>query len=56
MANVSHEIRTPINSISGMSEIVLRDELSDSTRLNVENIKLSCKRLTTIVDDLIDFF
>ena len=55
MANVSHEIRTPINSISGMSEIVLRDELSDSTRLNVENIKLSCKRLTTIVDDLIDF-
>ena len=55
MANVSHEIRTPINSISGMSEIVLRDELLDSTRLNVENIKLSCKRLTTIVDDLIDF-
>lgn len=55
MANVSHEIRTPINSISGMSEIVLRDELSDSTRLNVENIKLSSKRLTTIVDDLIDF-
>lgn len=55
MANVSHEIRTSINSISGMSEIVLRDELLDSTRLNVENIKLSCKRLTTIVDDLIDF-
>ena len=55
MAYVSHEIRTPINSISGMSEIVLRDELLDSTRLNVENIKLSCKRLTTIVDDLIDF-
>lgn len=55
MANVSHEIRTPINSINGMSEIMLQNNPDEKTRLKVENIQMSCKRLNSLVDDLIDF-
>ncbi len=55
MANVSHEIRTPINTICGMSEIVLREDLEDSVRANVFNIQTAGRNLQSIVSDVLDF-
>ena len=55
MANVSHEIRTPINTICGMSEIVLREELTDQVRSNVFSIQTAGRNLQSIVSDVLDF-
>ena len=55
LANVSHEIRTPINTICGMSELILQDELPYITRENVLNIQRSGRDLMAVVSDILDF-
>jgi len=55
LANVSHEIRTPINTICGMSEIVLREELPYSIKENVFNIQTAGRNLMAVVSDILDF-
>ena len=55
MANISHEFRTPINTICGMSEIVLREELEDQVRADVFSIQTAGRSLQSIVSDVLDF-
>lgn len=56
LANVSHEIRTPINTITGMSEVILReDEINDKVREQVLDIQLCGRQLVSIVSDILDF-
>ncbi len=55
LANVSHEIRTPINTICGMSEIVLREELPYEIKENILNIQMSGRNLMTVVGNILDF-
>ena len=55
MANVSHEIRTPINTICGMSEIILREKLDDQVRSDVFSIQTAGRSLQSIVSDVLDF-
>ena len=55
MANISHEIRTPINTISGMSEMVLRENLPDKVRTDIFDIQAAGRNLHSIVSDILDF-
>ena len=55
LANVSHEIRTPINTICGMSELVLKENLPLSIKNNVRDIDLAGRNLSSIVRDILDF-
>ena len=55
LANISHEIRTPINTICGMSEIVLREDLNDTVRSDVFSIQTAGRSLLSIVSDVLDF-
>ncbi|MBQ2935592.1 MAG: response regulator [Lachnospiraceae bacterium] len=55
VANVSHEIRTPINTICGMSEIILREEIPYKIKENVLNIQMSGRGLMGVVSDILDF-
>ena len=55
MANVSHEIRTPINTICGMSEMLLREELQSNVRSEVFDIQTAGRNLLSIVSDILDF-
>lgn len=55
LANVSHEIRTPINTICGMSEIVLREELPEKVREDIFNIQTAGRNLLSVVSDILDF-
>lgn len=55
LANVSHEIRTPINTITGMSEIILAENLPVSIRENVRNIQTASQNLLSSVSDVLDF-
>ncbi len=55
MANVSHEIRTPINTVCGMSEMLLREDLSESAREYTFDIQTAGRNLLSVVSDILDF-
>ncbi|MCR4787589.1 MAG: response regulator [Lachnospiraceae bacterium] len=55
LSNMSHEIRTPMNAIVGMTDIILRDELPDSDKEYLENIRNSGNALIDIINDILDF-
>ncbi len=55
VANVSHELKTPITSINGFSETLLEDNFSDLERSRrfTEIIHRQSLRLQAIIDDLL---
>ena len=53
IANVSHDLRTPLTMITAYSEVV-RDLPGENTPENVQVIIDEAKRLTTLVNDLLD--
>lgn len=54
LANVSHDIRTPLNAIIGMTEIVLRDSLSPNQRESLETVLVASASLQDLADRLVD--
>lgn len=55
LANVSHEIRTPINSICGISEIMLKGDVPPELREDILNIRSAGRNLMSVVGDILDF-
>lgn len=51
---VSHEIRTPMNAVVGMTDLLLRDELTEKQRKYLMNIKNSGAALVMIINDILD--
>ena len=55
IANVSHEIRTPINAVLGMTYLMRHTELNEQQAEYIESINLSSKKLLAIINDILDF-
>jgi signal transduction histidine kinase/ligand-binding sensor domain-containing protein len=55
LANISHEIRTPINGIMGMTQLSLATQLDAEQRDYLEHAQSSAQALLRIVDDIFDF-
>ncbi|ORX89367.1 hypothetical protein K493DRAFT_305838 [Basidiobolus meristosporus CBS 931.73] len=55
LANVSHEVRTPLHAISGVIELVLDTQLDDGQKQMLLEAKLASSSLTSIINDLLDF-
>ena len=55
LANVSHEIRTPINGIIGMTELALDTELTPDQQEYLEMVKASADALLGLINDILDF-
>ncbi len=55
VANVSHEIRTPINTICGMSELLLREPLPNKVKENVISMQMAGRNLIGVISDVLDF-
>lgn len=55
VANVSHEIRTPINGIVGFADLLHHSPLNAEQRDYVDTIRQSCSNLLTIINDILDF-
>ena len=53
LANVSHDLRTPLTMIKGYSE-VMRDLPGENTPENVQIIIDETEQLTNLVNDLLD--
>ncbi len=54
LARVSHEIRTPINSLIGMNEMILRGSEEEGTKQYAGDVKDSAMLLLSIVNDILD--
>jgi len=54
LARVSHEIRTPINSMIGMNEMILRESREKDTKQYAGDVKDSAMLLLSIVNDILD--
>ena len=55
LSTMSHDIRTPMNAIIGMNEMILRDSREDDTRMYAENIRTAGNTLLGIINDILDF-
>lgn len=55
LSNMSYEIRTPMNSIINLSEIMLKSEHSDETKSNVNTVRSAAYDLLTIIDDVLTY-
>ncbi|WP_408070525.1 DegV family protein [Butyrivibrio sp. JL13D10] len=53
-SSVSHEIRTPIDSILGFNEVILRNATTDEVAESASNIKSASKMLLSLMNDVLD--
>src|SRR5262245_19238008 len=55
LANMSYEIRTPLNAVIGLSEILLDTDLSRGQRDHPRTVIVSGELLLTVVNDILDY-
>ncbi|MBI2359953.1 MAG: hypothetical protein HYV04_13830 [Deltaproteobacteria bacterium] len=55
VANISHELRTPISTILGYSEVLLDPGFRGDTRTALERLVSSGQSLSQLMDNLMDF-
>ncbi len=55
LATVSHEMRTPLNGILGMAELISQPGLTAEQTSYVEAISTSGKALASLIDEILDF-
>ena len=55
LSNMSYEIRTPMNSIINLSEIMLKGEYSGETKSNVNTVRSAAYDLLSIIDDVLTY-
>ncbi|MEQ9409247.1 MAG: PAS domain S-box protein [Fuerstiella sp.] len=55
MANISHELRTPMNAILGLTELSLSEAVPDVVRDYLRTVKDSADTMLFLVNDILDF-
>ncbi|HVW02215.1 MAG TPA: response regulator [Planctomycetaceae bacterium] len=54
LANISHELRTPMNAIIGMTELALDEDLPDTVHDYLQTVKESADSLLNLLNELLD--
>lgn len=54
-SNMSHELRSPINTIIGINEMILRQSTDQEILEYAGNVQIASKMLLSLVNDILDF-
>jgi len=54
LSNIGHEVRTPMNTIMGMTELALSTDLAEKQRHYLERVRESGHSLMGLLNDLVD--
>lgn len=55
LANVSHDLRTPMNGVIGLAELLKETKLAQQQDHYVESIRVCADTLLTLINDILDF-
>lgn len=55
LASMSHEIRTPLNAVIGLTDLVLKTDLSEHQRGHLSRVTLAGRSLLGLINDILDF-
>lgn len=55
LATMSHEVRTPLNAVLGMAQLLARTDLTEDQRSYLQSIRFSGDTLLTLLDTVLDF-
>lgn len=55
VANISHELRTPMNGVIGMTDLLRSSELNEEQIEYTETVHRSARSLLGIINDILDF-
>ncbi|MBP1851345.1 ATP-binding protein [Rhizobium halophytocola] len=55
MATMSHEVRTPLNAILGMAELLQLSDLPEEASENVRTIRSSGEALLEVINEILDY-
>ncbi|MDH3452646.1 MAG: ATP-binding protein, partial [Gammaproteobacteria bacterium] len=55
LANINHEMRTPLNAIIGVTELLLANSLTAQQRLQINTIGASSELLLELIEEVLDF-
>ena len=55
LSTMSHDIRTPMNAIIGMNEMIRRNSSDEETLIYAESIRTAGNTLLGIINDILDF-
>ncbi|KAJ5288003.1 hypothetical protein N7478_003689 [Penicillium angulare] len=55
LANISHDLRTPMNGVIGLSELLKGTKLDKEQDDYVESIRVCADTLLTLINDILDF-
>ncbi len=55
IATISHELRTPMNGVLGMTELLMSTRLDEEQRLYVATLRRSGESLLSLINDILDF-
>ncbi|WP_026491981.1 hybrid sensor histidine kinase/response regulator [Butyrivibrio sp. XPD2002] len=55
MANISHELRTPINVVTGLSGLLLNNEKEEKKKADLSAIQDAGRRLFSRIEDILDY-
>lgn len=53
LSTMSHEMRTPMNAIIGMTDLTLESHLETSQRQNLNGVKTAAHRMLELIDDIL---
>lgn len=55
LANISHDLRTPMNGVIGLSELLKNTHLTKEQDDYVESVRVCADTLLTLINDILDF-
>lgn len=55
LANLSHEIRNPLNAIIGMANTLLKTRLDEQQKRHLDSMLFSSRNLLNILNDILDY-